>query len=131
NDFPGLTLAAVNMSLGGGLSATFCDDEPQKPAIDQLRAVGVATAIASGNNGQVDRISAPGCISSAVSVGSTTKIDDVSFFSNVAPFLSLFAPGGSATGGAADILSSVPGGFGRKAGTSMATPHVAGAFAVL
>src|SRR5206468_5998805 len=67
-----------------------------------------------------------------VSVGSTTKIDDVSLFSNVAPFLSLFAPGGSATGGAADILSSVPGfGFVRKAGTSMATPHVAGAFAVL
>ena len=120
------------MSLGGDAFSTFCDSEPQKPAIDQLRAVGVATAIASGNDGFISAISAPGCISSAISVGSTTKMDDVSFFSNVAPFLSLFAPGGSATGGAADILSSVPGfGFVRKAGTSMATPHVAGAFAVL
>src|SRR3989454_197335 len=131
NDFPGLTLASVNMSLGGDSSSTFCDTEPQQAAIDQLRAGGAATAIASGNDGFVSAISAPGCISSAISVGSTTKMDDVSFFSNVAPFLSLFAPGGSADGITADILSSVPGGFGRKAGTSMATPHVAGAFAVL
>jgi hypothetical protein len=72
------------------------------------------------------RFSAPGCISTAVSVGSTEDLTDaISSFSNTAPFLSLLAPGSV-------ITSSVPGaGFGSMRGTSMATPHVAGAWAVL
>jgi subtilisin family serine protease len=58
-------------------------------------------------------------------VGSTNKDDTVSAFSNVASFLSLFAPGDS-------ITSSVTGGtYASESGTSMATPHVAGAWAVL
>jgi len=61
----------------------------------------------------------------AISVGSTDKSNHVSWFSNVASFLSLFAPGES-------ITSSVPGGgFESFSGTSMAAPHVAGAWAVL
>jgi hypothetical protein len=58
-------------------------------------------------------------------VGSTSKSDVVSSFSNVASFLSLLAPGES-------ITSSVTGGsYSAASGTSMATPHVAGAWAVL
>jgi subtilisin family serine protease len=133
NDFPGLTVAAVNLSLGSlDVFTANCDTDSHKPAIDQLRAAGIATVVASGNQGSANAMSAPACISSAVSVGSTTKTDVVSFFSNAASFLSLLAPGGDLSGGPGDIRSSVPGGgFGRKAGTSMATPHVAGAFAVL
>ena len=67
----------------------------------------------------------PACVSTAVSVGSTTKADAVSWFSNVTPFLSLFAPGDS-------ITSSVPGGgYEIASGTSMAAPHVAGAWALM
>ena len=65
------------------------------------------------------------CVSTAVSVGNTGKDDVVWPSSNVASFLSLFAPGGG-------IVSSYPGGLWATAsGTSMATPHVTGAFAVL
>lgn len=118
-------MASANMSLGGGGSTGACDDEPQKPIIDLLRAAHVATAIASGNDGYFDRISYPACISSAISVGSTNKADTVSGFSNGNANLRLLAPG-------SEIYSTLPNGnFASWNGTSMATPHVAGAWATL
>src|SRR2546422_2400085 len=117
--------AAVNMSLGGGLFSATCDDEPYKPFIDNLRSAGIATVVAAGNDGSTDQLSAPACVSTAVSVGATTKDDQVASYSNVAPFLPLFAPGD-------EIISSFPGGgFEFASGTSMASPHVAGTWAVL
>lgn len=123
------SIAAVNMSIGGGkyTSQAACDaaSPAEKAAIDQLRSVGIAAVISAGNDAYADGLGSPGCISSAVSVGSTTKDDGISVFSNSAPFLSLLAPGSS-------ITSSLPGGgFGVKSGTSMAAPHVTGAWAIL
>ena len=135
------SIAAVNMSLGGGryYDQNSCDAAATsiKSAIDNLRAVNIATVIASGNNGYLDSMSAPGCISSAVSVGATwdtagwtcggvaTSTDQVACYSNSVSFLSLLAPGSA-------ITSSVPGGgTATWHGTSMATPHVAGAWALL
>ncbi|MFN8602456.1 MAG: S8 family serine peptidase [Candidatus Binatia bacterium] len=122
-------IAAVNMSLGGGSfsSQLACDqvDSARKAIIDQLRSVGIATVAASGNEGSTDAMSAPGCISSVISVGATTKSDAIPSFSNSASFLTLLAPGRF-------ILSSVPtSSFQEISGTSEATPHVAGAFAIL
>ncbi len=69
--------AAVNMSLGGGQVASQAqcdvDNAAVKAAIDNLRSIGIATIVASGNNGYTNAISRPACISSAVSVGSTSK----------------------------------------------------------
>ena len=120
-----LNVAAVNMSLGSTTSQTHCDDSPYRPAIDNLRGIGIASVVASGNSFAGDAISAPACVSSAVSVGATTQTNEVAIFSNVAPFISLFAPGEG-------ILSSVPGsGFTEFDGTSMAAPHVSGAWAII
>lgn len=119
-------IAAINMSLGGGQFFSSCDgNNPAFTAIvKKLRKAGIATVIASGNNGFDGAVSSPGCVSAAVTVGSTTKDDFVSSFSNHATMVDILAPGSS-------ILAAVPGGTGFKSGTSMATPHVTGSFAVL
>ena len=80
--------------------------------------------IASGNSGTTNAISAPACISTAISVGATDKNDQVASYSNSAAILNLLAPGHS-------IKSAIPGtSYDFKSGTSMATPHVAAAWAV-
>ncbi len=119
------SIASANMSLGGGRNTSTCDLEPTKLAIDNLRSVGILTVIAASNSSFRNAISAPACISTAVSVGATSKTDVVSSFSNAASFMTLWAPGES-------IQSAIPGNaLARKNGTSMAAPHVAGAIAAI
>jgi subtilisin family serine protease len=126
-------IASVNMSFGDGNFSNYCDgeDAAMKAAIDNLRSVNIASTIASGNNGSTSTINFPACISSAISVGSTadgsnfTTQDTISNFSNTAQILNFYAPGIS-------IISASPGNQLRSsAGTSMAAPHVAGAWAIL
>jgi subtilisin family serine protease len=120
----GMAIAAVNMSLGGGNYSDVCTGAIQT-VIGQLRDAGIATIVASGNSGYTNGIASPACIASAISVGATTDSDNVASFSNSADILDLLAPGSG-------IISTLPGGSqGSKSGTSMAAPHVAGAWAIL
>ena len=118
-------LAAVNMSLGSGSYSATCNGEIGSEITQQLRAAGIAVVVAAGNDAEPHQVSWPACLPAATAVGATTDSGDVASFSNGGSMVDLLAPG-------VDVTAPVPGGgVVAKMGTSMAAPHVAGAFAVL
>lgn len=121
-----LKIAAVNLSIGGSTRDGYCDDDPRRSVIEMLRLKGVAVAVAASNGGQTGKITTPACISPAIAVGATDNGTAVASFSNFANTLDFVAPGVSISG-----AKGSGSGYGTRSGTSMSTPQVAGAFAVL
>jgi len=113
--------AVANMSLGGGI-ATSLDS-----AVANSIASGVTYAIAAGNSNANACSFSPARVGSAITLGSTTISDARSSFSNFGTCLDLFAPGSSIT--SAWYTSNTANN--TISGTSMASPHAAGAAALV
>ena len=110
--------AVANMSLGGSVS----------PALDQAVcnsiAAGVTYAIAAGNDNLNACNYSPSRVKQALTLGASDERDNTASFSNTGGCIDLYGPG-------VDIESAARGGGSTVfSGTSMASPHGAGAAAL-
>lgn len=125
----------INMSLGSDWKESYGKD-PTSKAVNRLTAeYGSLFVVAAGNSGAVDSIGYPAAAASALTIAAVDDADRLADFSSRGPRIDgavkpeLAAPG-------VDIAAARSGGgaedpYVEYSGTSMATPHVAGAAAAL
>ncbi|MFI8170530.1 S8 family peptidase [Streptomyces sp. NPDC085931] len=112
--------AVANMSLGGP------GDTAIDTAVRNAITSGVTFVVAAGNESTNASTRSPARVTEAVTVGATTSGDAKASYSNYGSVLDLFAPGSSIT----SAWSTGDSATNTISGTSMASPHVAGAAAL-
>ncbi len=117
-------IEVITMSLGtDDLFENWCDNKGVnryfKDIINKAISNNMIVVSASGNDGNLNRISFPACLSNTISVGSFDNINTISDFSNRNWMVDILAPG-------RNILSTgLDDTFEINSGTSMSTPYVA------
>jgi subtilisin family serine protease len=112
--------SVANMSLGGGA------DPALDAAVAKAIASGVTFAVAAGNESTDAGQGSPARVPEAITVASSTEDDAQSDFSNYGAVVDVYAPGSDITSAWNDSDEGTK----TISGTSMASPHVAGAAAV-
>ena len=122
-------IAGINWAVNNGIKVISISiagttiNTSYQSAISSASALGVYIVASAGNDG-ASTLTYPGAYTDALSVGALDAENNRSGYSNYGPKLFISAPGDG-------ILSTVPGGYGYKTGTSMAAPHVAGLVTLL
>lgn len=126
----------INMSLGDGQPSDGTD--PLSQAVDRLSAeTGALFVVAAGNSGAPDTIGAPGAASDALTVGAVDSDDSLAEFSSQGPRVDgalkpeITAPGVDILAANSQFDGNGEGAYQTMSGTSMATPHVSGAAALM
>jgi serine protease len=115
----------INMSLGGPMKSRIMQD-----AVDHALAKGVVVVAAAGNSGR--SVGYPAAYPGVIAVSATDDKDQIAWFSSRGPQVAIAAPGVAVTqqtvcNGGKEKCEL----FGTFNGTSMASPHVAGAAAMI
>jgi len=120
--------SVANLSLGGSGNP----DDAASLAVDNAVAAGMVVCIAAGNSGAYHAVASPGTARDAITVGAVDNSDRLATFSSKGPSAKLASIKPDVVAPGVSIRSTyLNGGYATLSGTSMATPHVAGAAALL